>query len=491
MLANSADPGSLAVARHYLKRRRVPSADLFALPMPVEETISWPQFVNAVWNPLRARLIAAGWIDAVPLGGRDPLGRVRYAATGQRIGALVVCRGVPLRIENAPDLLGAIPASIPKPEFRTNAGAVDSELSLLACSRAYPIDGFVLNPLFGKPDPDAADEQAVVKVGRLDGPTVAEAEALVDGALAGERRGLRGRAYVDECGKYPDGDAWLARTARIARRIGFDTAVDRSPNVIPIWARFDAPALYFGWYAENLIGPFQLPGFRFPPGAIALHIYSFSAWTLRSDRDGWCGPLVARGAAATVGNVWEPFLQLTHRPDYLLAALARGDTLADAAYYALPALSWECILIGDPLYRPFLRAPVSLALSGGKPGNLGTALTLAERQEDAHRPSEAVALLTPWLGRPTAPSDEWGTLAEAARTLVACGRADLALGVYRKIFAWPNLPLTVRAHWLVSAAAVARGAGEGAQAEAWRREMERDVRELVAAPIPPEPPPPE
>ena len=34
-------------------------------------------------------------------------------------------------------------------------------------------------------------------------------------------------------------------------------------------------------------------------------------------------------------------------------ALSAGRTLGDAAYYALPALSWQTIVIGDPLYRPF------------------------------------------------------------------------------------------------------------------------------------------
>ena len=33
--------------------------------------------------------------------------------------------------------------------------------------------------------------------------------------------------------------------------------------------------------------------------------------------------------------------------------MSRGEDLVDAAYYALPVLSWQSIVIGDPLYRPF------------------------------------------------------------------------------------------------------------------------------------------
>jgi hypothetical protein len=37
----------------------------------------------------------------------------------------------------------------------------------------------------------------------------------------------------------------------------------------------------------------------------------------------------------------------------LFHALSQGKTFGDAAYFALPALSWQAVAIGDPLYRPF------------------------------------------------------------------------------------------------------------------------------------------
>jgi uncharacterized protein (TIGR03790 family) len=112
--------------------------------------------------------------------------------------------------------------------------------------------------------------------------------------------------------------------------------------------------LYFGWYAPDANGPFVPAEPRLARGAIAIHIHSLSARTLRRETDaGWAAPLVAKGAAATFGNVAEPYLQLTHRPDLLLQALAKGATLGDAAYEALPALGWMAVLVGDPLYRPF------------------------------------------------------------------------------------------------------------------------------------------
>ncbi|MSU23543.1 MAG: TIGR03790 family protein [Opitutus sp.] len=329
-----------------------------------------------------------------PDGAHRRRGPEKYAPSGHRITALVLCRGVPLKLTHDPALYAEARPFTSKAEFRTNSGAVDSELSALAQPN-YPINAFVPNPLFQNDRPTSFEHALVVKVSRLDGPTVEDALALVDRALAAERTGLLGRAYVDLGGVHPDGDRWLASVVTQLEALGFDASVDREPGTMPASARCDAPVLYFGRYAGDLNGPFALPGFRFPPGAIALHIHSYSASTLRSPTTGWTGPLIARGVTATVGNVFEPYLQLTHRPELLLRALARGATLADAAYYALPALSWQTILIGDPLYRPFA---VPLAdqiknLRGLPPPLAGYAVLRRMRELDAaKRPAEAMAL---------------------------------------------------------------------------------------------------
>ena len=54
-----------------------------------------------------------------------------------------------------------------------------------------------------------------------------------------------------------------------------------------------------------------------------------------------------------MGNVYEPFLALTHHLDVLHHRLLQGYTIGEASLMALPALSWQAVLLGDPLYRPF------------------------------------------------------------------------------------------------------------------------------------------
>jgi uncharacterized protein (TIGR03790 family) len=518
LLANSADPDSLRLARHYAEARHVPAANIVALPLPLAETITWPEFVVSLWQPLQDELIRRRWIEAIPMTLTDPVGRKKYAPFGHRITALILCRGVPLRIDHDPALAADALPFTRQAEFRTNRSAVDSELSLIAAG-TYPINAFVPNPLFQNQAPAAREKSQIVKVSRLDAPTFAEANALVDRALLAERTGLLGRAYVDLGGPHPTGDRWLEAVAAQLTALGFDLAADRAPATLPVTARIDAPVLYFGWYTEHLDGPFAPSGFRFPPGAIAQHIHSFSAQTLRSPSTGWVGPLLARGVTATLGNVFEPYLELTHRPDLFLQALARGATLVDAAYYALPALSWECILVGDPLYRPFAVSPeaqfgalatlppplagyavvrrmlqleaagrAAEALAVGRQAqsrapNLALGYALATRLRAAGDPAGAAQVLAFAAQLPAFAPDEWALAAAAAQLLAAVGRPAPAVAVYRHVFAAPALPAALRLAWSPQAVTAAESAHDTAQAAAWRAAL----AEPTPAPVAPVP----
>ena len=170
LVANSRDSDSVAIARHYAEVRGVPDANIIELKMPLSETISWKEFVGSVWQPLQDELVRRGWIDALAMDLFDGVGRRKYSIAGHKISALITCRGVPLRIENDPSLYSDFKPYTDRAEFRTNEGAVDSELSLLV-QTDYPINAGVPNPLFANDHPTAFAIAQVVKVSRLDGPT--------------------------------------------------------------------------------------------------------------------------------------------------------------------------------------------------------------------------------------------------------------------------------------------------------------------------------
>lgn len=513
VLANAVEPESLELARYYLQARGLDAGNLIALPLPKEETISWRQFIDTVQTPLQAELFRRGWLEGVMQESTDPLGRPLHVITGHRLAALVVCRGVPLRIAHEAELMAEVPPLTSNNALRTNAGAVDSELALLAVP-GYAINAFVPNPLFNQDRPDPRAVAAIVRVGRLDGATLADARGLVDSALEGERRGLIGRAYVDIGGPHADGDNWLEATLADLASLGFDLEVDRARATFPPHARFDAAALYFGWYAGHANGPFIEPGFRFAPGAVGLHIHSFSATTMRHNRRGWAAPLVARGVGATFGNVYEPYLQFTHRPHLLLRAMARGLTMGEAALYALPSLSWQAILIGDPLYRPFAvgfdqqweqratlpsrLAPyvslrrVALLTVAGQPEEAmrvarqamretpGLALTLglarlqkaANDIEGARQTLGILALLPEWRAQ-DAP-----LIVAGAQLLQAADDAKGAVALYQRLLADSRLSRAMRIGVLVQAQGAARAALDFTQLGRW----EAEHAELTAPP---------
>jgi uncharacterized protein (TIGR03790 family) len=152
---------------------------------------------------------------------------------------------------------------------------------------------------------------------------------------------------------YKIGDEWLFRIADESFRIGRPSILDRRKALFPFGYPMTNAILYFGWYANQAAGVFSDPQFHFLPGAVAVHIHSFSASTIRQPDKFWIGPLIRHGAAATFGNVYEPFLQLTPALDLFYDRLVNGLTFAESAYAALRVLSWMTTIVGDPLYRPF------------------------------------------------------------------------------------------------------------------------------------------
>jgi hypothetical protein len=149
------------------------------------------------------------------------------------------------------------------------------------------------------------------------------------------------------------GDKWLGEIPVQLHKVGVPVVYENSPELFPDGYPMTDCALYYGWRTDNASGPFAQPDFRFLPGAVAVHIHSFSANTLRSANANWVGPLLSHGAAATLGNVYEPYLQMTNHLDIFNDRLLHGFTFAESAYSSIGVLSWMSVMVGDPLYRPY------------------------------------------------------------------------------------------------------------------------------------------
>ena len=342
-------PDSVQLAKFYAEQRGIARDHLVGLDCSSEEEISREQYDATIANPLRGVFKSRNWWTLRGSSGDN----TTVMATSVRFVAVV--KGVPLKIRATSNYPGDVPRR--PPIGNRNEASVDSELAVLGLF-SHQISGERSNPYFQNFRAITEfDNPVLLLVCRLDGPSPDIVRRMITDGIATEQTGLWGRAYVDGAhnatGNFAIGDEWLRSTADQLHKAGVPVVYDDKPETFPDGFPITNAALYYGWYSGSVSGPFARPDFRFVPGAIAVHIHSFSAGTLRDANAGWVGPLVAKGAAASFGNVYEPYLQLTPHLYIFNDRLLHGFTLAESAYMGMPVLSWMTVIAGDPLYRPF------------------------------------------------------------------------------------------------------------------------------------------
>lgn len=358
VLYNTAVPESGRLARLYCELRKVPEAQLIGLEMPTTADITREQFEDGIRKPLVKEYEDRGYWRL----GRDSEGRVVPVACDKPV--LLIMRGTPLRIKQSPKPDGFKPNPA-DPFAGRDEAAVDSELAVaglaMRAGDVHPV-GPLGNPFHNKEQPfRETGIPAMLLTCRIDAASAETCERMMRDAVATEATGLWGLAYIDFANKgregegYQIGEDWLDGVLRANLRAGIPTVIDRFADTLPKNYPMTRASLYYGWYDWNVSGPFLNPAFRFRPGAVAMHLHSFSAQQLADPNKNWSAPLLERGAAATIGNVFEPYLGPTHHFDILHARLLAGWTWVEAAWAAMPVTSWQGIALGDPLYRPFLR----------------------------------------------------------------------------------------------------------------------------------------
>jgi uncharacterized protein (TIGR03790 family) len=367
VIYNSRMPESKDVAQYYAQRRAVPASQVFGFEMPTNDTMSRAEYQDSLEKPLAKKLEKDKlWhigSDIIP-ATNGTKGKVVWKVQHSKIRYAVLCYGVPFRIANDPAVQEEIPEKL-QPELRRNGAAVDSELALLPLvEQKYNLTGPRGNAFFTVTN--AAwfhPTNGILMVTRLDGPSASIARGLVDKAMEAETNGLCGRAYfdlrsVETNSPYRMGDEWILGAGKVCQYFGgYDVIMDTNAATFPADFPMSQIAFYCGWYDENPTGPFAQPKVEFMPGAFAYHLHSYSASLLRSATERWVGPLLAKGATATMGAVDEPYISGTPDVSVFCARwIAFGFTFGEAAYASQQTLSWQTTVIGDPLYRPFAKS---------------------------------------------------------------------------------------------------------------------------------------
>lgn len=502
IVVNRNDPDSLAIGQHYARQRGIPESNIVQLSTSKKETITIAEYVETIANPLLNALLENDWVIGVKGAAKDRYGRERLSVSVHQIPFVVLIRGVPLRIANNSALIEPETASLPK-QFRVNNASVDSEVALLLAPSNVSMIALVPNPYLGKSAIPVSDANRILKVSRLDGPKKSDVIHLIDRTLEAEKVGLMGRAYVDLGGPHGKGDEWIGNAGELIKAAHFDTDFESTKRKVDYRDRLDAPAIYVGWYHQDAYAQWLSPKWPVPVGAIGYHLHSFSGTSVRNPKK-WLGAFVTQGYCATMGSVYEPYLEYTHHPHIFLKHLLAGGNFGEAIMMSTPALSWQSVAIGDPLYRPFkvglddqlknsqdnqfaayasIResnrllevkgADAAIAFVRSKfmaQPSLALAYKLALLYAKEGKDREAVEALKIIRYISVFPDDEIVLVQKIANLLHKKGESELAFSLYKKLLEERHLNKNLRISLYEGGAPIAGVMGESVTASRWKLE---------------------
>lgn len=377
VVANTDHAASVRLARYYCEKRGVPSGNIIPVSLGAQprDSIGRADYEKRLADPIRRTFATRkdlGNIQClvttygVPfkVGRREPLSGLD-AQLKQLRQSLQEEKDAIAQLEQKGQTnslawqgrhlrLAQIQMDIDRIGGRETEASVDSELALLLGS-AYDLYRWQPN-LLRTPGPHPFK---TLMVCRLDGPSYSIAKGLIDKAVAAEAKGLTGSVYIDSRGlsgkdMYSYYDQSLRDLAALTRRrVALPVQEEQTDALFPPGS-CPQTALYCGWYSVKK----YVDAFEFVDGAVGFHIASFEAAALRDPNSPqWCPAMLKDGITATLGPVNEPYLHAFPEPRAFFEALFDGRCLVEAYYLTLPFNSWQMVLIGDPLYRPFQAAP--------------------------------------------------------------------------------------------------------------------------------------
>ncbi len=310
-----------------------PLANLCRIKTPAVEKISRAVYDDEIERPI-ARCLKSHGLDE----------KILYIAT---------TLGVPLKISG------------PGEDMATESAAVDSELALLygkLRGAKFRAAGLVPNPFYrGMKARFGHPEFPIYLVTRLAGYDFADVQAMIDRCLVARNRGKF--VFDLKAGGGDGANDWLREAARAlpAGRVVLDDTEKVLYNERDVIG-------YAGWGSNDHNRKKRMLGFEWLPGAIATEFVSTDGRTFARPPDSWnittwedrsnffagapqtlTADYIHEGASGCSGHVYEPYLAATPHPQYLFPAYFSGRNLAESYYLSIPGLSWQNIVVGDPL----------------------------------------------------------------------------------------------------------------------------------------------
>jgi uncharacterized protein (TIGR03790 family) len=335
VVVNESSNVSRRIGEYYVHKRQVPLLNLCRIRTTEVEEISRQVYQDEIERPIARYLKSHRLQD-----------RILYIAT---------TLGVPLKIRGSGEGMG------------TESASVDSELSLLygkLRNATFRTAGLVPNPFYGKVKARFQHSQfPIYLVTRLAGYDFHDVEGMIDRSLDARNRGKF--VFDLKAGDSSDGNSWLREAAEALPKER--VVIDETSQVL--YNQSDVIG-YAAWGSNDRDRKRRMLGFRWLPGAIVTEFVSTDGRTFARPPDSWnittwedhahlfagspqtlTADYIHEGASGCSGHVYEPYLAATPHPQYLFPAYFSGRNLAESYYVSIPGLSWQNIVVGDPLCK--------------------------------------------------------------------------------------------------------------------------------------------
>lgn len=388
LIVNTESADSQAIAAAYAAR--YPGVHVWTYSGSTESTIDRPTFESELRAPLDAHLRAADDGQGNPLW--------------QTVRVLVTTKGVPHRVYDVDGTQIGDNVAAVQQQYNAilyDAACLDSELTLVhqclaAGDPAEPdryANNYVRNPYYGATsrlteyartfataaktfelvgkgwDAQAQSEPEaqltpgdLYLVTRLSGYTAADAVAAIGRAGQMPVRASQVCVVLDRNDRRLDAFDF-PHTRNALEAAGFSVVYDGGDTFV---TQADRPVIAYGGYGVNhTYGDVPPPGscyvledlaFDIAPGAI---FNTYESWNgrcfssaLPHDAHGQIADWISRGGTLAVGHVFEPYTAgVVDDLVMFERMLLRGWTFAEAAYAGMAYLSWQNVVVGDPLAR--------------------------------------------------------------------------------------------------------------------------------------------
>jgi len=370
LVTNSNSPISRSVADDYAQKRHIRNRVSVLCPDSAirteNETIPLGDYSQQIETPIR-----------------------KYLATHPKIDFIVLTKGVPIRITGA--AIGSCWEGSKEPEATRGRPSLDSYLAALdygskpglrriKIAGSGAIGAAYANRYWNANEPFSHAKFGGYLVTRLDGYTEADAKSLVREALDAEAHMAdylkRGRVLLDTQPIFGRGDKTKQPAPIIGDNIpteseysGFNADMEDAHDILVKRGIPDELDLaetfignrtnllgYFSWGSNDAkYSPASYQSLSFAPGSLCDTAVSTSARTFLPTQGGQSllVDLIAHGLTCGKGYCDEPLLQAIASPSIALDRYTAGYTMAEAFYAASAFVSWEDIIIGDPLCCPY------------------------------------------------------------------------------------------------------------------------------------------